>query len=233
MQFCHKLSDRQSARVIEQAMHEQVTIRLDPHYSSGLEPFSVVLVGTDAEYLTFRILDDQPTTSQDLIPGQYCQAQFSLGEAVYLLSVHLVDLNAAERTLRTGRPQIVQILERRKFIRSMVAPPMTVTIGWPNERREAQASLFNIGGSGLAFRVGKDLGDIIAIGDVLEARFELPGLPRRFEFSMAICNKTLTSDGTSVIVGAQFQETCNGGRLGDLDELRRFLASQQQASLVR
>lgn len=233
MQFCHELSDRQSARVIEQAICEHVTICLDPHYSSGLEPFTVQLIGADAEYLTFQILEDRPASAQDLIPGLYCQAQFSTGEAVYLLSVHLVDFSEAERTLRAGRPKIVQILERRKFIRSRVAAPTEVTIRWPEQRREAPASLFNIGGSGLAFRIGKDSGDSIAIGDVLEVGFELPGLPRRFEFSIAICNKTLASDGASVIVGAQFQETRNDGRLGDLDELRRFLANQQQATLVR
>jgi hypothetical protein len=43
----------------------------------------------------------------------------------------------------------------------------------------------------------------------------------------------MTSDGTSVIVGAQFQETLEAGQAGPLDELRRFLAAQQQTTLSR
>lgn len=233
MQFCYELTDRQSARVIEQAIREQATIRLDPHYSSGLEPFAVQMTGEDAEYLTFHILEDQGDAGQGLMPGQYCQAQFSLGESVYLLSVYVIELDAASLTLKTGRPKLVQILERRKFIRTSVAAPTMLTLRWLSQDRQAQASLFNVGGGGLAFRVSKDLGDDIAVGDLLEIDFELQGIPRQFTFKVNICNKTITSDEQSVIVGSQFQEAPEDSQLGDLDELRRFLATQQQASFAR
>ncbi len=138
-----------------------------------------------------------------------------------------------ELFLRTGRPKLVQILERRKFIRSNVSPSTVLTLRWQNEDRKTPATLFNIGGGGLAFRVPTDVGDTISIGDVLMVGFELQGLTRHFEFQIDICNKTLASDEKSVIVGAQFSEMPEDGQLGDLDELRRFLAVQQQASLAR
>lgn len=233
MQFCYELTDRQSARVIEQAIREEVTIRLDPHYSSGLEPFGVRLVAEEAEHLMFRILEDQGDAGQGLMPGQYCQAQFSLAESVYLLSVYVVELKQAEQLLRTGRPKLVQILERRRFIRSGVAAPTTLTLRWLTEDRQTTAPLFNVGGGGLAFRVPKDVSDAIAIGDVLQVSFELPGLPRQFDLKINICNKTVASDEQSVIIGSQFQDEPGDGQLGDLDELRRFLATQQQVAFAR
>jgi len=71
------------------------------------------------------------------------------------------------------------------------------------------------------------------VGDVMEAVFELPGLPRRSPFKISICNKTIASDNASVIVGAQFLEGPEDGQAGALDELRRFLATQSQVALTR
>lgn len=233
MQFSHELTDRQSARVLERAIRERVAIRLDPHYSSGLDPFKVQLLSDEPEMLAFRILDDSSQAGQGLIPGQYCQAQFSLAEAAYLLNVYVVDIDPAERILRTGRPKLVQILERRKFVRCQVAPSVAVAVRRLGKADGESATLFNIGGGGLAFRIGKSRAEQIAIGDVLETQFELAGLPNRLELSVEVCNKTLASDNESVIIGAQFRETGDDARLGELDELRRYLAMQQQSSLVR
>lgn len=233
MQFCYELNDRQSARVFEMAIRDEATIRLDPHYTTGLESFAVQLAEATDEYLVFRILEGQDGAGGGLVPGQYCQAQFTLGPSIYLLSVYVIDLNEQEQTLRTARPKSMQILERRRFARARVANTSTVTIRWPETDRQAEGPLFNIGGGGLAFRVDKQAGDAMLVGDVVEAEFELPGLARRYAFQVVICNKTVTSDEQSVIVGVQFRDSEETGQAGDLDELRRFLASQQQASFAR
>lgn len=233
MQFCHELSDRQSARVIEQAISQQVPVRIDPHHSCGLVPFSAQMVSTDGDQFTFRILEETSPCSEALVPGLYCQAEFSVGGSPYLLNIYLTEIHLQEHTLCTNRPKLVQVLERRKFMRAQTAPATTITVQWPAESRQALAKLFNIAGGGLAFRIDNEMADYIAIGDVLEAQFELTGLPNRFAFPINICNKTLASDEQSVIVGAQFQESGPGVQAGDLDELRRFLAAQQQASLSR
>ena len=138
--------------------------------------------------------------AEKFLPGQYCQVQFSLNGGDLLgQRPHRDDRDAGRRSagndaprhLVTSRPNVVQILERRKFVRTQLATRTPVMVRWPEDDRLAEASLFNIGGGGLAFRIGKDFGDRIHIGDRMEATFELPGLPRRFTFQLSMCNKTV------------------------------------------
>ncbi len=233
MPFSFELNDRQAARVIEQAIRSGTPMRVDPDYAGPGEALPVQLIDEDRQYLTFRFEAADAPLAGRLIPSQYCQVQFSLGGAVYMLSVYVVDLNPPRGILRTSRPKMVQILERRKFVRTQLAARVPVIVRWLTRDRLAEASLFNIGGSGLAFKIGKDFADFILVGDMMEADFELPGLPVRFTFRISICNKTVASDNTSVIVGVQFQEGPEAAQGGSLDTLRRFLATQQQTTLSR
>lgn len=241
MPFKHELNDRQSARIIEQAIRASTPMRVEPHHTSGSEVLTVQLIDAKDDRLIFLIPADQALVAEKFIPGQYCQVQFSLNGGLYSASVHIMAIeipdgcsaNNPPRHLVTSRPNVVQILERRKFVRTQLAGRTPVMIRWPQENRVAEASLFNIGGGGLAFRIGKDHGERIHIGDQMEATFELPGLARRFTFALSMCNKTVSADNTSVIVGAQFLEGPEAGQAGPLDELRRFLATQQQPTLSR
>lgn len=242
MPFNHELNDRQSARIIEQAIRAGTPMRVEPHHTSGSEVLTVELIDAKDDRLTFLLPPDQALMAEKFLPGQYCQIQFAINGGVYSVSVHIVAIetpgtpsagNNAPRHLVTSRPNVVQILERRKFVRTQLANRTVVMVRWPEDDRVAEASLFNIGGGGLAFRIDKDFGDRIHIGDRMEATFELPGLPRRFTFSLSMCNKTVGADNTSVIVGAQFVEGSEVGQAGPLDELRRFLATQQQPTLSR
>jgi hypothetical protein len=233
MPFSFELNDRQSARVIEQAIRTGTPMRLEPQHANGGEPLSVQLTESDDQCLTFRFASSQAAGGCGLLPGQYCQVQFSLSGAMYLMSVHVVDLDQQQACMRTSRPKKAQLLERRKFTRTRLASRTPVLIRWLNEDRLAEASLFNVAGGGLAFKIGKEFADRILVGDVMEAVFELAGLPRRFPFKISICNKTVASDNVSVIVGAQFLEGPQDGQAGPLDELRRFLAAREQAILTR
>lgn len=242
MPFSHELNDRQSARIIEQAIRASTPMRVDPHHSSGTEALTVQLIDASDERLTFLFAPSQIAVSEKFIPGEYCQVQFSLNGGIYSITVHVVSIEipqtssnerVAPRHLVTSHPKVVQILERRKFIRTQLATRTPVTVRWLDQDRLAEASLFNIGGGGLAFKTSKDFADLIHVGDLMELSFELPGLPRRFTLKASICNKTIASDNASVIVGSQFDETPEAGQAGVLDELRRFLATQQQPTLSR
>ncbi len=233
MPFSFELNDRQSARVIQQAIRTGAAMHLEPHHAKGGEALSVQLTGSDDKCLTFRFASSQAARDSGLIPGQYCQVQFYYNDAMYLISVHIVDMDEEQACMRTSRPKMAQILERRKFGRSRLAARTPVIIRWLEEDRLAEASLFNVAGGGMAFKISKESGDRILVGDVLEAAFELPGLPRRAPFKISICNKTVASDNASVIVGAQFLEGPQDGQAGALDELRRFLAAQTQVTLTR
>ena len=242
MPFSHELNDRQSARVIEQAIRACAPMRVDPHHTSGTEALTVQLIDANDDRLTFLFAPNQAAMSEKFLPGQYCQVQFSLNGGVYSITVHDIAIEIPSTSLNervapchlvTSRPNVIQILERRKFVRTRLTKHTPVTIRWLQEDRLAEASLFNMGGGGLAFRIAKDFADRIHIGDRMETTFELPGLPRRFTLQVSICNKTIASDDASVIVGAQFQEGPEAGQAGVLDELRRFLATQRQTTLSR
>lgn len=233
MSFSFELNDRQSARVIEQAIRTGAAMRLEPQHANGGEALSVQLTECDDQCLTFRLPGGQAARDCGLVPGQYCQIQFSLGGAMYLISVHVLDLDQERACVRTSRPKMAQLLERRKFTRTRLAGRTPVHIRWLGEDRTAEASLFNVAGGGLAFKIGKEFADRILVGDVMEAAFELAGLPRRFPFKISICNKTVAGDNASVIVGAQFLEGPQYGQAGPLDELRRFLAAREQAVFTR
>jgi hypothetical protein len=233
MAFSFELNDRQSARVLEQAIRTSLAMRLDSQNGIEAEPLSVQLLADESERLTFSFAGGQAHLAERYLPGQYCQVQFALNGGIYMISVHIVAWDLAQERLWTSRPKMVQLLERRKFVRTSLAARSPVVLRWVDRDGLAEASLFNIGGGGLAFKISKDVGDSILVGDLMEAAFELPGLPRHLNFKISICNKTLASDGASVVVGAQFLEAPEDSQAGALDELRRFLATQQQANLAR
>jgi len=233
MRFAYELNPRQSARVLEQALRSGVTIRLDPHYSSGLEGFAVQLVEDENDYLTFRILEGQQDTTRGLCPGMYCQAQFSLAGVVYLLSTYVIDVNEQAGWLRTARPEMLQIIERRKFIRANIAAPAPVLIRWLNREKHAIADLLNVGGEGMAFKIAEDLAAELLIDDPVEVEFNLAGLKRHFRFRAVVCNKTPVSN-SKVVVGVQFQAVPEDHEASEaLAELRRFLVAHQKASATR
>jgi hypothetical protein len=233
MPFSFELNDRQSARVIEQAIRTGAAMCIDPHHGNGGKALSGQLTESAGHSLTFRLVSRQAARDCGLIPGQYCQVQFSLNDAMYLISVHVLDLDEEQACMRTSRPKKAQILDRRKFARSRLAARTPVMIRWLDGDRLVEAALFNVAGGGIAFKVGREFADRILVGDVMEAVFELAGLPRRFPFRISICNKTVASDNASIIVGAQFLEGPQDGQAGALDELRRFLAAQTQVTLTR
>ncbi len=233
MSFCFELDERQSARVIEQAIRGGVPVRLEPHHASTCEPFGMQMIDAESECLVFRFAASQAEYAARLVPGQICQAQFSVAGGIHTINVHVLEIDLPNNRMRTSRPEAVQILERRRFVRAQLAGCTKVQVRWLDRDRSAETILFNIGGGGLALRIGRGLGDEIHVGDLMEATFELPGLPRRFQFKISICNKTVASDEASVIVGVQFEQAAEDGKAGELDELRRFLATQQQTPCAR
>jgi len=234
MRFAYELNPRQSSRVFEQAVRSGVTIRLDPHYSSGLEPFAVQLIDEDKSTLTFRILDEQAGAAEGLVPGMYCQGQFSLGGVVYLFSTYIIDFDEHAGWICTARPETIQILERRKFVRTRLASSSPVLLRWPERDKHAIADLLNIGGEGMAFRVPRRLADELLIGENIELEFDLPGLKRHFRFMAIICNKTPASSEEKVIIGVQFRIPEDDSETSEaLEELRRFLVAGAKTSTTK
>jgi hypothetical protein len=180
MSFSHELNDRQSARIIEQAIRACAPMRIDPHHTSGAEALTVQLIDASDECLTFLFAPNQAAMSEKFLPGQYCQVQFSLSGGVYSVTVHVRSIeipstsfnaNVAPRHLVTSRPNVIQILERRKFVRTQLTTRTPVTVRWLDQDRLAEATLFNMGGGGLAFCIGKDFADQIHVGDRMGTAF--------------------------------------------------------------
>jgi c-di-GMP-binding flagellar brake protein YcgR len=136
------------------------------------------------------------------------------------------------RSIAISRPERIEVIERRRFVRTTLAPSSRVRLSWEtgSGMHHHSATLLNVSPRGLACRIEEGAAESIASGSYVVARFELPSCENTFEIRSAVQSKTPASEGM-VILGMHFDESDENAT--HLAALRGMLERADEALLIQ
>jgi c-di-GMP-binding flagellar brake protein YcgR len=202
------LDERESQTVVEAAAQGRAAIEIRPKSTVEREPIGGRLLESRADSLFLSVAE----WSEAALPRSiYCDVGLLLNGQQYLFSTSVLDvLDSMEgRRLEVTRPRVLQVLQRRRFVRADLAESAAVRVGPADAGRAplCKGVLLNISCDGLACRM--DCGDAkrFALNDVVRLSFSLRGGTEHFHGIAAV--KNLTEGGTegTVILGLQFDKS--------------------------
>lgn len=238
MQYAIDLNPRQSSRTLEQAVRHQAHVVLQPRIHPEDVPILCRLTriehaGGQKGARSYLVLvpensdaADPPTgtpacgspTPETLnaIVGTYCDAIIQLGENRYLFSSDVLGVTGVhtpseEKAICVGRPEVIQVTQRRRFWRFRPARSSQVEIRWKDADgmpAHGIGWLCNVSADGVACRVETHVADRLGVGEELTVRFGIaPGETERFTIDASLCSKTPAGTEGTLILGLHF---CTG-----------------------
>lgn len=207
MQYSIALSERQSRHILDQVIHANAQITIDP---IGKPQRSLVgfLASGDDDVLVVELTGGAQPGLNDLV-GR-CVGVQVFSDDRYLFNSTCVRgpswHDADQIALKT--PRVLQVMQRRQFWRAQLAPSSEVTLRIDRNGRPVQltATLLNVSCEGLACKLAEAAAAPIDADAQIRVSFELPGTETPFEFDAVVRNRTPTSEG-GCIVGMQFERT--------------------------
>lgn len=206
------LTSRQLARVLEQAARTQCKIGIEPRPGSSEVALTGCVERREDQLLLIALHDTGVDRSLMTLTGAFCDVKMSLSGQLYLFTTCIVDAleNSIPQRLLLAAPEVIQVVNRRKFARKQVSAPVTVSL-WPqNANKPVQGELRNIGVHGLGCQIdGEEPDNLLFIGDPVRVQFRLQPRPEVFDLTAVICSKNPTGKPDQRIVGLEF---CLEGR---------------------
>ena len=134
------------------------------------------------------------------------------------------------RALAFDRPEVITVLDRRRFVRARLAPSSLVKLQWRRAGVDHRcvATMLNISPEGIACRLDDAKAPAIETGGMLQTRFSLPGQGSAFQLTATVSNATPASGG-STILGLHFDTTLDAQ--SQLERLKEALRSPQDAEI--
>ncbi|UCG33961.1 MAG: PilZ domain-containing protein [Phycisphaerales bacterium] len=207
MSFAIELNERQSNRILEQAMRRQAEVMLETKLGAENGPIIGEIAPGQAHTIGLKIKSD-PGVLLDSLIGVFAEGYIQMGECRYLFSTHIIDVASDGRHGRMilARPQTLMVLQRRRFWRTQYAESSDVEISYEAGplTQTVIGALCNISPGGMAVRLKGTQADSLLIGETVRTRFELPNLNHVFKFDAVLCNKTPGAEGEAVLLGLQF-----------------------------
>lgn len=248
MSYAIDLSQRQSARTLEQAVRHNALISLRPRCredtpalicrleqpenhleGTATRRYLIALLANDPEQRIEYLIDDY----RELV-GCYCDTNMTLGEHRYMFSTDVVELLPAPPqpggvVFKLTLPPVIQVAQRRRFRRIKLAQSTQVALKWTDDNQAAGGGvgwLCNLSQDGMACRTEAHTADRLCIGQELIVEFGLsPESSQRFLMDAMLCSKTPAGNQGKIILGMHFladknhYETCRQS-----EKLRQALA---------
>jgi c-di-GMP-binding flagellar brake protein YcgR len=204
MESAFKLKSQSAKQAVDAAVrtHAQVVLESAAFGDTTLNGF---LISGDDHALLIEITGE-PALDFDRIEGVSCEGQmYSDRRYRFTTTIMAVPEWGKTRAVAIARPTALSVIDRRRFLRTRLAPPTTVLLEWgaSNARHSHRVSLLNISADGMACRVRDDVLFAIDQNEPIRISFELPGVDRAFRLAARLTNTVPGSEG-STIIGLQF-----------------------------
>jgi len=224
MRYAIELNERQSARVIEDAVRGQAQIVFEiagdvsgPHCGQFSSAYG--------DLLLIKLSRPLPGRAPSMT-GRYIDVQLH-GDERYLFTTHIAQDStvAGPYTIAIQRPGTVHLLQRRRFWRARLEPSSQVRLMTVLGAKTLahDAAMLNVGADGLACRVEPRYASCYHTGDTVEVVFSLPDAQARFTFLSVVRSETPCSEGATIL-GLQFEDGLNNG---SHQALRDWLVQRQ------
>jgi c-di-GMP-binding flagellar brake protein YcgR len=230
------LTQRQSGRLLEQAIRAQAPVDIEPRNFPDGEHFAGFIAARSGSVLTLQLGPGAPRHFALPLVGAFCEVRAPLGGQVFLFTTCVLDVVEAgtHTQLLTSMPEIVQVANRRRHERTSASVACAVVVSSPTGSHMAGV-MENISPTGMACSFADAVMADLWVGDDVQVAFELAGFDETYELSAIICNKTHQREKRTYLVGLEFKviapadrESLNRMR-GRLNEIMIAIARQEGA----
>lgn len=224
-----KLNQDQSRALLERAAqdHSQIVLQSDRWRQLTINGR---LVSMDRDGLQMNVTGFPAVDPSKLVRTE-CEGHVYLEQRYRFVTTITDAISLGGRlTLRLARPGVLNKVDRRRHLRSKLAPSSHVTLCWRENDKDRvhEAQLLNISTDGIACRIEASVTASLQRKDSLNVQFKLPGASQTFKLAVAVTNKTLATSG-NVILGLQFHPKPEDGKT--MQALRRAIESHAGANV--
>lgn len=204
------LTQRQSARLLEQAVRTQARLEIEPRNLPDGEILTASIVGRQGTSLVVSLNRNPSQLPPLALIGAFCEVRSTMLGQIFLFTSCVVDVvDAAGRTrLTLSLPDIIQVANRRRHERNGSPVASTVRLTGADGQPLGAGPLANLSADGLACTIDwTETADEPLVGDELRVSFELAGIDESFELPAVVCNKSRQRDSSQLLVGLEFTRT--------------------------
>ncbi len=203
--FARPLDARQTARLLELAIRRRARVALCPQGSDDAAPWCGTIVAAAPESLCIALPEDlPPPVVQD---STCCEATLHLGQDRYLFATNVMGVIDTDSPVRMefARPEVLYVMERRRFCRMKTRPSCSVRITAAGVSGSEGGVLFNVGMGGLACRIERETADRLELGQSVQVAFHLENDAREFRLAAVVRSKTPLDGQDRIILGMEFE----------------------------
>lgn len=213
MHAAFDLTERQTARVLEQALRTRAAVEIEPSGADENRRLTGALAGQEGGVLTVRTEQRPAGILQSGLIGAFCDIRLVLSDQLYLFSSCILDVSEADAPahLLLSAPDQIRVANRRRFERRTVPVAAQVRIKLASGAAPVIGLVADVSGDGLACTMPVPSGqDPLLVGDEVRLSFELPGVDEGFDLPAVICNKSETPDKQLLTLGLEFCPAAEG-----------------------
>ncbi len=208
--YAFDLKPRQAQRVWEQAVRARMTVTLTPRTDESLQLVGRLHSRTGESF--WIELDQAAADDTPALQSVCCDGEIDLAGCRYLfhtnvLAARVDDDPGGPGLIEIARPDVLQVLQRRRFVRAEVqeSAPVQLSRGVEGGGRTAAwsstACLLNLSLDGLACRLERAAADGVGVGQVVQTSFALDGAPEPFALDAVIKSKIPAGTEGLVVMG--------------------------------
>jgi hypothetical protein len=229
MQYAIDISERQSRRVLEQAVRMQSQLLIEP---VGIPERTILgfIASGDSDVLIAELTGPPHPWLRELV-GRNAGVQL-FQEERYLFNSKILGgptwHEGEQITLQC--PRVLQVMQRRRFWRARLAPSSLVSLRWTHGGRPLQTNgpLLNVSSEGLACKLDGGAAQSISVGGRVQVEFRIPQSAGAFHFDAVVRNCSPTSDETWIL-GMEFRVEGDEEQLAAQQRLRDLLYQSHAA----
>ncbi|NLX06772.1 MAG: PilZ domain-containing protein [Phycisphaerae bacterium] len=207
--YSYELGEKQSSRVLEQAVRVHSPVWAEAIDHTHLQSASGKMLKAEETVVYLKVNSETPEMDHAM-PGQYYQLVISLDDQRYLTVSDLVEVQTSTEgpVMVFSRPRSIQVLQRRRYVRSVPSQSYPVYLRSETEDRNQDKPVLgqirDISVSGMSIRLPGDADSNLFIGDVVQLRFSLSVREPEFVTRAAICHKQMDTEKAELVTGVEF-----------------------------
>ncbi len=227
------LSERQAARVLEQAVRSRAKLEIEPRPDSHVDPLWGIVAGREQDLLTIELLNARGEAPIRALLGCMCDARTILAGQLYMFETAIVDVSERTAPIRLSLtvPGSIRVANRRRFGRRAPIDAVPVRLLPASAAQPIITALIDLSRTGMGVRVARAGADeLLLIGDEVDAEFSLPWSRAVYALTLTVCSKTACQGSDEMSVGLEYNPK-DATQNAALELLRAALDSEQERLL--
>jgi len=208
MEIALEMTQRQSRRVIEQAVRGRVSVVIEPRVGTQGATIHGTVDGREGNLLSVRIEQASESDPPSVLIGTFSEVRLAVAGQHYLFTTCVLDVSDATTPIYVllAVPNTIQVANRRRFERYSVPTAAQVRMRRAGAQGpEFVALLADVSADGMSCSLSAPKeDDALLVGEPLDVVFELPGYDEHFDLPGTVCNRALTPDKQLLTLGLEF-----------------------------